>query len=211
MKEEIRIIRSNRKTVSLTVTKDGEVVLRAPLRAGEAFLTAFLKKHEGWIEARKRALSLAPKLDLSDGGILVLFGARYPIKTGRPRILSGAVFLPEEGREEALVRLIKKFSLRVMEELTSAIALKYGFTFRSVRISSARGRWGSCNREGKIAYTFRVAFLPPALCEYVVVHELAHTVVFDHSPAFWREVERVLPDWKTRRRALKQSRVMDFL
>lgn len=211
MKIRPKIIRSARKTLSLTVTRDGEVVVRAPKGLSEEYILAFAGRHEEWIERRLAAVAQKPSLDLSDGGTLVLFGSRYLIATGRTGIGDGKLFLPEKEREAALARFLKKFSLEVMGLLTDRIAQRWGFRYRAVRISSARTRWGSCNREGTIAYTFRIAFLPPQLVEYVAVHELAHTVCFDHSPHFWAEVERVIPDYKTRRKALKMCRAMEYL
>ncbi len=208
---EAKVIRSRRKTLSLCVTREGEVVVRAPYGVSGEYISAFLAKHAAWVEKRLSAVSRRPALDLRDGASLSLFGTPYFIGSGRARIAGGTLFLPEEGREEALTRLLKKFSLQVMAQVTARIAEKYGFSYRSVRISSARGRWGSCNRDGVIAYTFRVAFLPPKLCEYVAVHELAHTVVFNHSGEFWEIVEGILPDWKARRKALKSDPAIEYL
>ncbi len=208
---EYRIIRSRRKTLSLQVTREGEAVVRAPLRLSAEYIENFVNKHEAWIARRKSEMAARPRLDLSDGAKLTLFGSDYTIRTGRARIGGGEIVLPAEKREEALSRLLRKFSLEVMTVLTNRLARTFGFRYSSVRIGSARGRWGSCNRDCVIAYTFRVAFLPPRLTEYVVIHELSHTVVFDHSPAFWETVGRVLPDWKIRRKELKSCRMMDFL
>lgn len=187
------------------------MVVRAPIFASDDYVSAFVEKHVSWINKKLQELSATEKLDLTDGAVLLLFGSRYIIKSGRARISGGEIFLPQEAREEALKRLLKRFSLEVMTILTERISRRFGFRYSDVRISSARGRWGSCNRQGVIAYTFRVAFLPPPLCEYVAVHELAHTVHFDHSPAFWKTVEKVLPDWKIRRKSLKSSSAMSFL
>lgn len=187
------------------------MIVRAPVFTPEEYISTFVENHISWINKKLRELSPKEKLDLKEGAVLLLFGSRYIIKTGRARISDGVIFLPQEGREVALIRLLKRFSLEVMTILTERIARRFGFRYSNVRVSSARGRWGSCNKKGVIAYTFRVAFLPPALCEYVAVHELAHTVQFDHSPAFWRIVEKVLPDWKIRRKTLKSSSVMSFL
>lgn len=204
------IIRSDRRTISLGL-KRGKVIVRAPRRLSEQYIADFVMRHRAWLLKRLAAADAAPKLDLTDGSELVLFGRHYTIATGRTRLGGGVAYLPEAGREEALTRLLKKLAKEVMTLFTAGVAERRGFTYAGVRISSARARWGSCNRNGVIAYTFRVAFLPPKLCEYVVVHELAHTVVFDHSAAFWQVVARALPDWKERRKALKNDRSIDFL
>lgn len=204
------LIRSRRKTLSLQVTRDGRVVVRAPLGTDEGRVRAFVAKHEGWIGVRLARAAAVPRLSLASGETLLLFGKNYTVADGRTRLEGGTVFLPREGREGAFVRLVKKLALCEMRELTERTARRYGLRYAGVRISSARGRWGSCNAKGGISYTFRVAFLPLPLTEYVVAHELAHTVVFDHSPAFWRVVEGMIPDWRSRRKELKACRAMDL-
>lgn len=206
-----QIIRSKRKTLSLTVTREGEVVVRAPYAVSEGYVADFVEKHGGWIQKRLMQLTKRPQISLSDGSKLVLFGTAYFIQTGTARIGDDTVYLPREGREQALTRLLKKLALEKMSVLTAYVANRCGFHYLRVRISSAKGRWGSCNREGVIAYTFRVAFLPPELYEYVIVHELAHTVQFNHGPKFWETVEKVLPDWKLRRKMLASRAEIMFL
>lgn len=209
----LRIIRSKRKTLSLTVTKEGEVLVRAPYGVSERYIAEFVAKHRGWIEKRTVARRTASTLSLSDGNTVCLFGSAYEIRTGRKGGISGnLIYLPEEDRKQALTAVLKAFSSEVMKSFTQALAARHGFVFSGIRISSARGRWGSCNRNKAVAYSFRIAFLPPDLCEYVAIHELAHTVYFDHSQAFWRTVERALPDWKERRKRLRDcGYIMDYL
>ncbi len=115
------------------------------------------------------------------------------------------MYLPAEGREAALIGLLKRETKAYMAELTRTLAERFGFTFTAVRVSSARSRWGSCNAKGGISYSFRSAFLPPRLLEYLCIHELCHTRYFNHGEKFWREVESAIPDWRERRRQLKKS------
>ena len=200
---DAEIIRSRRRTLSLSVTENGKVVVRAPLSMGEEEISRFLSRHIRWIE-RRIADQSVPSLDLSDGARIILFGREETVAEGRARFSDGTLFLPREGREEALVRLLKRQTLGYMGALTERLAGQYGFSYSAVRVSSARGRWGSCNAHGRIAYSFRVAFLPPSLLEYLCVHELCHTRHMDHGQEFWREVQKILPDWKERRTKLKK-------
>lgn len=208
----MRIVRSKRKTLSVCVTREGEVLVRAPYGVTDDYIERFVQRHRRWIEKRVAAAGEHPSLDLKDGSAVVLFGTEYTIGTGKARLAEGFIFLPEAGREEAFTRLLRALAQDVMTILTERISEEYGFRFCRVRISSARGRWGSCNRRGEIAYTLRIAFLPPRLCEYVAAHELAHTVYFNHGADFWREVERAVPDWKNRRKELKNhGYIMQYL
>lgn len=73
-----------------------------------------------------------------------------------------------------------------------------------VLIRNQRRRWGSCAADGTLRFNWRVMMLEPPLIDYVVVHELTHLQVRDHSPAFWSLVARSLPDVQERRRTLRE-------
>lgn len=85
------------------------------------------------------------------------------------------------------------------EEFSKIMGLKYG----RITITSAQKRFGSCSSQKNISYSYRLMLYPDAAREYVVVHELAHTVEMNHSKRFYEIIERVLPDYKARRRLLK--------
>ena len=114
--------------------------------------------------------------------------------------------------QAALTALLRPFAKRAVTALVNEYAARYGFTCRSIRITSARGRWGSCNARGALAFSFRTAFLSEEQLRYVVVHELCHTKRLDHSALFWREVGTILPNYIKVRRSLRAaSVVMDRL
>ncbi len=197
---KIVVERSRRRTLTLTVTGSGEILVRAPLSTTDADVGAFVARHKRWIAKR---LSARKTLSLENGARVCLLGKEYAIREGEPRLADGEIFLPAESRENALRALLLGLAQTVMQELTECTAQKCGFSYRSVRISSARTRWGSCNREGRIAYTFRCVFLPPDVAEYVVLHELCHTRKPNHSAAFWKEVARYMPDYAQRRKRMR--------
>lgn len=202
---EVKIVRSGRRTLLLTFDKSGSPVVRAPYGVPAAEIDLFVKKHSRWLSSRIAERESVSLPDLSDGNYLKLFGKSFLLANGRTRCGEGTLFLPAEGRESALIGCLKRMTAKYMGELTEALAARYGFSYAFVRVSSARGRWGSCSKRGTISYTFRIAFLPRELAEYIAVHELCHTKHFDHGPAFWKEVEQILPDWRVLRKLLKEN------
>jgi predicted metal-dependent hydrolase len=80
-----------------------------------------------------------------------------------------------------------------------------GLTCRSVRITDAKERWGSCNAAGSLNFAWRLVMAPPPVIDYVIVHELAHLVEMNHSQRFWGLVGRILPDYAVRRKWLREN------
>ena len=93
----------------------------------------------------------------------------------------------------------KKYFLEKAEYFSNIMGLKYG----RITITSAKKRFGSCNSNGDICFSYRLMLYPETAREYVVVHELAHIKMMNHSKAFYEIIERVLPDYKERKRLLK--------
>ena len=104
-----------------------------------------------------------------------------------------------ESREAELRRLAKE----ILPGKTAYYAHVMGLKYNAVRITGAKTRFGSCSTKGNISYSYRLMAYPEEAIDYVVVHELAHLVEMNHSPRFYAVVERVLPDYKTRKRLLK--------
>ena len=82
---------------------------------------------------------------------------------------------------------------------------RLGLPVPAVRLSNARTRWGSCSSRSGIRLHWRLVHLSPALIDYVVAHEVAHLVEMNHSPRFWAVVERLYPDWREARAALRRA------
>ncbi len=110
-----------------------------------------------------------------------------------------ALTITEEQREEGIKRARKVFPERI-----AYFAKQMGVTYGRVTLREQKTRWGSCSSKGNLNFNWKLILLPPELLDYVVVHELAHRKEMNHSAAFWKVVEEVLPDYRERRKALKE-------
>lgn len=205
------IIRSNRKTLAISIDCNNRLIVRAPYRCGEERIFAFLREKEDWI-ARKRAENeragiVLPPENLQ-GYEFLLLGKKHRIcLTGEREVgydaAARVVYLPEKDGRKRLVEWLKDNAARILSAVTATAAQTMGVRYKSVTISSARSKWGSCSFDNAIRYSFRLLYAPKEVVEYVAVHELAHTKHKDHSAAFWAEVAKYQPDWKEKRKWLK--------
>lgn len=209
---KFRVIKSKRRTLCLSVEKNGEVLVRAPYSAGDTEIENFVMRHGRWIAARLAKRTNRRELCLGDGETVTLFGERYEIGEGKKQIGNGKIYLPVSGRQQALLECVKALTKEKMAAFVNEISARFGFEYSRIRVSSARTRWGSCSKRSVLSFSCFLAFVDPASSYYVAVHELCHTRYFNHGKNFWHEVEKVLPDWRKRRSKLRREEdCLDYL
>lgn len=103
-----------------------------------------------------------------------------------------------------LNKAIKKEAKDYLPKRLAYLANQYGFQYNKIRLSSARTRWGSCSNDKTISLNIALMKLPLELIDYVLVHELTHTIEMNHSPSFWKLLAKKMPDYQQRRQALKK-------
>ena len=107
--------------------------------------------------------------------------------------------ISEEVRREGIER-----AKRIFPERTAYFAKRMGVDYGRITIREQKTRWGSCSSKGNLNFNWKLVLLDPELLDYVVVHELAHRREMNHSKNFWKIVEAELPDYRERRRRLKE-------
>lgn len=168
-----RLIRARRKTLSIRITQEGNLEIRAPLGMPKGEIEAFLKEKAQWIETH-RAKVLAEYTQ----------GQEAPLG------------------EEEILTLAEQMRQRLPEKLNRHAA-SMGVTFGRVTIRCQQTRWGSCSSRGNLNFNCLLMLAPEEVLDYVVVHELAHRKQMNHSALFWQEVARECPDYKKSLRWLK--------
>lgn len=116
--------------------------------------------------------------------------------------------LTHSGRRTLSAAQIRQLTLEakaVVPCCVSFFAERMGVSYGRICIRHQKTRWGSCSSAGNLNFNCLLMLTPREVLEYVVVHELAHRKHMDHSPAFWKEVENVLPDYRDRRKWLKDN------
>lgn len=208
--------RSGRKTLALQLDSRG-VRVSVPASAGMADVERFIRAHGQWLLARLDALprQTCAHVEISDGCILPLCGDRFRVRTvagvRKTAWRVGGDGVEElwlaDGRDpvEQLTRALLARALIWFGGRVAEYCHRLGCPPPTVRLSSARTRWGSCSTRSGIRLHWRLIHLSPGLIDYVVAHEVAHLVEMNHSPAFWKIVETLYPDWRSARAALRAA------
>ncbi len=168
------IIRSNRKTCSIQITKDAQLVLRVPMRTSKRAILKMLKEKQDWIISHIEKIALQNEA-LSDVQLLT---------------------------SEELHQLAEQ-AKTVLPPKLSFYARQLSVTYGRVTIRNQRTRWGSCSSQKNLNFNCLLMLAPDDVVDYVVVHELCHLIEMNHSKAFWNLVESILPDYRIPKKWLK--------
>ena len=211
-----KIIRTNRKTISLQITQDAKLVVRVPNLLTDKELDKILIKHKNWIERKikkmQERIDLRTKKEFVNGEGFLYLGKFYKLHIveaqARSLIFDGGFYLSKnylpKAREE-FVKWYKKKAHEVIPQRVEFYARMYGYSYNKVRITRAQKRLGSCSYKGNLNFSWRLIMAPIEVIDYVVVHELAHLEVRNHSKRFWSKVKLMMPDYKQRVGWLKRN------
>lgn len=173
---EIEVRRSNRKTMALEITRDAKVIVRAPVRMPQSEIERFVGEKSDWI---KKSLD--------------------KMRSKQAQV---------QAREKLSLEDIKKLAQQALVVIPPKVeyyAQRLGVTYGAITIRNQKTRWGSCSGKGNLNFNCLLMLTPEEIQDYVVVHELCHRMEMNHSERFWKEVERILPDYKERRKWLKEQ------
>lgn len=129
--------------------------------------------------------------------------ARVEVVKGKLLVRMPAADVSKAG--QALEAWLREEARQEIEQVLSQQARRMHVSFKTVAIRDQRTRWGSCSSRGTLSFNWRLVMAPPAILEYVVIHELAHLTVPNHSRDFWKLVELYSPDYKKARLWLKRN------
>ena len=210
------------KRVILQVTEFGLLQIVLPRGVRRSLIPDVLREHREWIDfatnrAREWALS-PPRIDRLLPPAEIRFPAIGEIWT---------VLVKNERNNRPIIEQLQPFNLRLVGDLRdpldwsgllrswlaargkeilipwlSQVSDRTGLGFRTARVRVQRTRWGSCSVNRHISINARLLMVEPRIAEYVLIHELCHTKEMNHSPRFWKLVERHEPDYRRLDRAL---------
>ncbi len=221
---EYTLVRSSRrKTASIYVERDGSVTVRVPDSLTDGEIEGLIEGKRYWIyrhlsEGRELNAAQVVREYVNGEGFLYL-GRSYRLQwvddQAAPLLLKGGYFLlrrdpkTQANPEEAFRAFYREQGRVKIPERVKHYAPGFGVELPEVHIMELGHRWGSANAaaaegKGRLNFHWRCMMAPLTALDYIVVHELAHLIVPDHSPAFWSEVDKVMPDYRNRQRWLRE-------
>lgn len=199
------LVRSRRRSIGLQISHDGKLTVRAPHHIPENELHSILAKKGGWIQ-KKKELALRRNGEriprqFKSGERFYFLGKKIPlfVLPGTKGVnLEGARLFcgPETENKELLLRqwYLKQAKIVFLERCDYYAALM-GVSTPTISIGGAKTRWGSCSPTGKLRFCFRLVMAPLSVIDCVVVHELVHLKIRNHSAAFYKEMGNWFPQY----------------
>ena len=208
-----KIIRSKRKTLSLTINEKAELIIRAPKRLSIEKIQDFINEKENWINRKKRLIENQIKDVTSNHNKLLYLGNLFPINVeqnaSKELFFTGEEFIANSIEPDSLSLSIKKWYKNKFREIAlprvAYFANKHNLMVNQVRIKNQKTMWGSCSSKNNINLNYLLLMAPIGVIDYVIVHELVHTIHRNHSTDFWDSVESIMPEFEEHKRWLKKN------
>ena len=206
---------SKRRTVGITVERDGQLILASPPEVPIETLERIVSDKRYWIYSKllkKESLPPASVKEYVSGEGFYYLGRSYRLKVVEqepPLRLYQSRFelqrqVQAQGREH-FIGWYREHLQPIIERQIDTLIKRVTTSPRSVQVRELGNRWASCGHKGDLYFHWRVAMLPRTMIEYLAVHELVHLIEPHHSSAFWHRVERILPDYFQRKQWLAQK------
>ena len=172
---EYQLIRSKRRSIALLITDDAILRVRAPYKVSRELIEDFIRKKTAWIERHLKKAREQKQI------VCAKRQSAHP------------------------VRYYKKQARQVIPLRVKELSCLTGLGYKGIKITSARKRFGSCSPINSLTFSWRLLLAPGKVLDYVIIHELAHTVEKNHSRRFWGKIEELMPDYKFSHVWLKEN------
>ena len=216
-----------KKTVAINVTPAAQTLVLAPYSLSREKIEKIITNKARWILEKqdyfKRLATLFPEKEFISGEQVLFLGRKYRLKINEvqgenskePRVIGRRIFisigrhLNQKGKKEIIKNILVKWYYAQSAEIISQRVKRYGeqlgITLPDIIIKDQKKRWGSCSNNGVLRFNWKITMAPVSIIDYIVVHELCHLKIKNHSSDFWKRVSFALPDYRERREWLKTN------
>lgn len=205
---DIQIVRSARRSIALQIERDGTVLVKAPHFIQQKHIEQFVVQHTDWIEKRLATLHSA-KSSRSENEYLYL-GQKILFTPGNFTAISvrdGKLCYPQAllfRKHKELTQWYIHQAEVVITEQVKRYAQEMKTEYKEITFSDTKSQWGRCTKDNRLQFSWRLIMAPLITLNYVVIHELAHTIEKNHSQFFWMKVRNFNPSYRQQIKWLKE-------
>ena len=208
-----KIIKSKRRTLSLSINENAELIVRAPNQISNKRIEEFIIEKSKWINKNKNLMqSRINEMNDSDSDYLFL-GNIYPLikvyENPNKIDFNGTEFITSIENKDKFKSSLKSWYKIKFKEIAiprlNYFSDKYNLKINQVRFKNQKTLWGSCSSKNNINLNYLLVMAPMIVIDYVIIHELVHTVHKNHSENFWNAVEAIMPDYKKAKKWLNKN------
>lgn len=208
------IVRTHRRSLCLTITKNGDLVIHAPKRLNMNDIMKYITEKQKWIESKQKEIQsrLSINKDVIDYKQVLFLGKKYRVEkvNGLKKLeLTDSLLLIPDKKEDNEILKIKKWLVsnanNILIERLEYFANIMQIDYASVKLCNSKTRWGSCDSFRNIKLNFRLIMLPHKAIDFVLIHELAHIIEFNHSKDFYKIISTIMPGYKLQQKVLKEN------
>jgi predicted metal-dependent hydrolase len=207
--DSIKIVRSNRRSVGIQINHDASVTVSVPYLLPKFLINKFLQEKEDWIK-QKQQLMVARIAEIKPDEYWYL-GKTYKLVLGKTQKslveVSDKLYVGTNNSKFVKTYLeswYKQQARKIIIPRVQHYAKLAGATYRSISITTAETRWGSCSSEKTLNFNWKLVMAPVEVIDYVICHELAHLTELNHSHDFWETVRKMYPLYRQHRTWLKR-------
>ena len=212
--------RKRRRTISLQVSSKSGLIIAAPYFTPDSEIDRFVREKQNWIHKtiqKHTEDSIKNKAkEYITGEMFYYLGESFPLEVFfEQNERKGLVFWGNrfylntaDATEKGIFYFVSWYKKKAKQHLRQRVDFfshEFNLRAKSVKITSAEKRWGSCSADDNLSFSFRLIMAPPDIIDYVIVHELMHIKEKNHSAAFWKLIEAAMPEYKLHRRWLKDN------
>ncbi len=194
--EIYKIIKSKRRTLGIEITNSGELIIRTPKNISQDTINKIINQKLEWIKKKqtlvKRRNAELKTANSSKNNKFLILGKHYNLSINN---LDKSI----------LEKFYKKNAKNVFLQRINLNSQNLNLPYSKMTISNAKKQWGSCNHKNNISISWRLIMAPIEIIDYVIIHELYHTKIKNHSKKFWESIEKIIPDYKQKRKWLKNN------
>ncbi len=204
--------RRGSKSIRLSVNSDGKIRVTMPTWLPYQAGVAFAQQKSSWLQSQSQRETFKDGQRIGKYHTLRFIPKEVQKTKTQLTKTEAIVYYSDDTTSQQLQtaahavakRAAKAEGDQLLPQRLKELARKHNFSYKEVNIRHLKSRWGSCSSLHNITLNYYLMQLPWELIDYVLIHELSHTKELNHSPDFWQNVQHCLPDYKQRRRQLKE-------